>query len=100
MHVRDPLSHSHTNVSWFSLDGIIKSAKNDEPVEHGYSNIFAGYYYEEKPKEERVWGQHFTNDLEGNLIRIFQHNLKGEISISTRTDHSPIFEEIDLIRLD
>ena len=75
-------------------------------MKHGYSNIFSEYYYDEKPKgdensrENSVWGQHFTKDLEGDLIRIFQHNLKGGTSVSTRTDYAPIFKEIDLIRLD
>ncbi len=96
---RSPIAFTYTNVSGSSLDGIVKST-NNKPVEHGYSNIFAGYDNEEKSKEKRCWGQHFTDDLEGNLIRIFQHNLKGEISKSTRTDHVPIFKEIGLIRLD
>jgi hypothetical protein len=96
---RAPIAFTYTNVSGFSLDGITKST-NGKPVKHGYSNIFSEYYDDEKPKEERVWGQHFTKDLEGDLIRIFQHNLKGGTSVSTRTDYVPIFEEIDLIRLD
>jgi hypothetical protein len=96
---RGSIAFTYTNVSGFSLDGITKRI-DGKPVESGYSNIFSEYYHDEKPKEKRVWGQHFTKDLEGDLIRIFQHNLKGGTSISTRTDYVPVFEEIDLIRLD
>jgi len=97
---RRSIAFTYTNVSGSSLDGIAKKSTDGKPVEHGYSNIFSGYYYDEKPKEERVWGQHFTKDLEGDLIRIFQHNLKGGTSVSTPSDYVPIFEEIGLIKLD
>jgi len=96
---RGSIAFTYTNVSRFSLKGEAKRT-DDKPVIHGHSNIFSEYYYEEKSKGEQGWGQHFTNDLEGNLIRIFQHNLKGGTSVSTPTDYVPVFEEIDLIRLD
>ena len=95
---RGSIAFTYTNVSGFSLDGIPTST-DKEPVEHGHSNIFSEYYHDEKSMEE-CWGQHFTKDLEGDLIRIFQHNLKGGTSVSTPSDYVPVFEEIDLIRLD
>jgi hypothetical protein len=100
---RGHIAFTYTNVSGFSHKGDAKRT-GAEPVVYGYSNIFSEYYYEEKPEgdekpeEERVWGQHFTKDLEGDLIRIFQHNLKGGTSVSTRADYVPVFTEISLIR--
>ncbi|MEA3282294.1 MAG: hypothetical protein U9Q68_06995, partial [Euryarchaeota archaeon] len=100
---RGHIAFTYTNVSKFSLDEPAEKS-GDEPVEYGHSNLFSEYYYDEKPKddenskEKRVWGQHFTKDLEGDLIRIFRHNLKGGTSVSTRADYVPVFTKLSLIR--
>jgi predicted amidohydrolase len=98
---RGSIAFTYTNVSGFSLDGISKST-DDEPVECGHSNIFSEYYREEKEHghHEKEWCKHFTENLEGDLIRIVELNLKGGTRASTPIDYVPIFKEIDLIRLD
>ena len=91
---RGTIAFTYTNVSRYNL--------YDKTDECGHSNVFSEYYREEKEHglQEKDWCKYFTKNLEGDMIRIVEHNLRGGTRRGTPIDYVSIFEEIGLIKLD